>query len=131
MKFAETADMHKLVKTKWTPRLMTDALKLHDIPINMMWAHKDKLEEMCYTYAVQQGWDPETTFVWWSYPPDPEPDPDAEIDDALVSNELGGEVFESLSKLNSTQCACLLFRNMTPEKFAGLIDQVVNMKAFL
>lgn len=125
MRFAETADMHKLIKAKWTSQLILDTFKLHDIPINMTWIHKDKLEEVCCKYAIERGWDPETTFVWWSLPPDPEPDVGEDIPNKFAGALVG------LSKMNSTQCICLLFQNMTPEKLVGLIDQVVNMKVFL
>lgn len=116
MRFMESAELHKHTKhgIQWTGALMGEAFRLHNVPINLTWVNRDKLESVCLDYAINHGWNPETTFVWYSH-------------------TLSGTAsdIDVLTTLNPGTCACMLFENMTLEKLIGIIDQVTSLRAFL
>lgn len=126
MIIAEIKELRPYLVKGITDGLFMEAFKLHNIASHIKWIHIDKLNFEGSLYATSQGWTPETSLLLYVKPPDY--DRKHEFSEEALKEELR---LEGLSKLNTTQCTCLLFENMTVEKLAGLVNQVVTLKAFL
>jgi hypothetical protein len=124
MKIVNFKEVKPMLVAKMTGQLLFEAFKLMRLSYNIAWLSKPSLDENCISYALAQGWDPNTTLVLYGDPPDH--DPEKEISPEMLAEEMGG-----LTLLNHSQCICMCFPNMTLEDFIRQINQIAKMKAFL
>jgi hypothetical protein len=111
----------KLGKENWNNATVSEAIDLHHIGYDFKWINKDILHKGTEAYVKNIGWNPDTTLVLYVDPTDPK----------QKSNEDAPfETMEGLSLLNGSQCVCWFIKNITDEKFASIIDQVVRIGAF-
>lgn len=107
-----------------TPCLIREAWQVHNILYVFKWITFFTLEKDSVEFAVEQGWDPETTLMLYTMPTDNQDG--ISVDEQTILNELSLP-----SLLNRTQCTCQFFRDMTIQDLADKINQVKNMRAFL
>lgn len=124
MNIVQFKEVKKLLNEKVSASLLLETFNLHKIPYNLTWIDKSKLEQGCTDYAIAEDWDVNNVLVLYGEPPDPEP---ADAETEQIVDEVMGE----LGMLNTKQCICMLFRDMTLESLVHKINQLSNMKAFI
>lgn len=118
-------EIKPLIDGKCSPALFNKAFTINNITFHIQWIHKNVLETAALEHARRLDFDPDTTLVLYSNPPDYE---DAVSRTIPESDDVFGR---GLSKLNRTQCICLFLENITLQEFANKINQIIKMKAFL
>lgn len=127
-KLREHVDMNKM-----TVELLQEAfgLLVNHGKRHFLFTNIDDFEKECLNYAIEQGWDPDTTLVSYEEPLTTE---EREERDARVAKEIAEDPDWDdiqIGYVDPKQVICSLYPNMTFEKFIGTINSVANLKAFL
>jgi hypothetical protein len=127
MNLATFDDLRPLVEVeKMDAELLAETFRILNYGHHYLWIDKEEIEQKATQYALQQGWDPDTTLVLYSLPTLTQeyvPDPDREIDLDDFDIQIGS--------VNPNQAVCTLYPNLTVEKLADTINRISRMRVFL
>lgn len=111
--------------------LLAEAFKLLNCGHHYIWVDANQIEERSSQYAIEQGWNPETTMVLYS-PPTPVPTYQEMQKDMGITEPTPDDDFDIIiGTLNPTQTVCSLYPDMSAEKLADTINRVSRMRVFL
>lgn len=109
--------------------LLMEVMKLISESNHLIWVDYKDMETRATAYAIEQGWDPETTMVLY-YPPSPVPTY-KELEKEMGIEDPTDDFDIQIGSLNPSQIVCTLYPNMSATKFAETINRLSRMRVFL
>lgn len=103
MRYLLGSDFYKALGKKFDSKLVMEIYTLHKIKTHVHWVDGKNLDNHCWKYTMQLGWDPETTLVYYT----------------------------PLPGKNDKATLCLFIENMTKEELINVFLKTAKMKAFL
>lgn len=98
---------------------------------HFLFTNIDEYKHVCETYAVGQGWDPETTLVLFELPPTEEERAAQEAEAAKRAAEDPDWDDIQIGTVDPKRVICSLHENLSLERLAATLNSFGKLKAFL
>lgn len=118
MKVLELNDLAGILNSGGSKGIIQEALKLHGIQVTATMFSSQDFDKKCEAHCQERGWDPDTTLA---------------IRAERITEKTDDEV-DGLSdylQAAGADYVVLFVKDMTLQKMADLLNQVIRMKAFL